>query len=85
MASIKSDNGLEGMRNNFQATAAHLMPYDPVAEKRSGGQKRGSAQISSVMDPSPATTWTEFRRPLQVQSHLEMPGILVQLGHTQRT
>ena len=28
---------------------------------------------------------TEFRRPLQVQSHLEMPGILVQLGHIQRT
>ena len=27
----------------------------------------------------------EFRQPLQVQSHLEMPGILVQLGHTQRT
>ena len=23
--------------------------------------------------------------PLQVQSHLEMPGILVQLGHIQRT
>ena len=28
---------------------------------------------------------TEFRQPLQVQSDLEMPGILVQLGHTQRT
>ena len=28
---------------------------------------------------------TEFRQPLQVQSHLEMPVILVQLGHTQRT
>ena len=28
---------------------------------------------------------TEFRRPLQVQSHLEMPRILVQLGHTQHT
>ena len=28
---------------------------------------------------------TEFRQPLQVQIHLEMPGILVQLGHTQRT
>ena len=27
----------------------------------------------------------EFRQPLQVQSHLEMPGILVQLGHIQRT
>ena len=30
-------------------------------------------------------TLTEFRQPLQVQSHLEMPGILVQLGHIQRT
>ena len=28
---------------------------------------------------------TEFRQPLQVQSHLEMPRILVQLGHTQCT
>ena len=28
---------------------------------------------------------TEFRQPLQVQSHLDMPGILVQLGHIQRT
>ena len=56
MASIKTDNGLEGMRNNFEATAAHLLPHDPAARKRSGGQKRGSAQLSSVMDPSPATT-----------------------------
>ena len=55
MASIKTDNGLEGMRNNFEATAAHLLPYDPVAKKRSSGQKRGSAQISSVMDTSNAT------------------------------
>ena len=30
-------------------------------------------------------TLTEFRQPLQVQSHLEMPGILVQLGHIQCT
>ena len=28
---------------------------------------------------------TEFRPPLQVQSHLEMPRFLVQLGHIQRT
>ena len=28
---------------------------------------------------------TEFRQPIHVQSHLEMPGILVQLGHIQRT
>ena len=36
MASIKTDNGLEGMRNNC-------------------GQKRGSAQISSIMETSNAT------------------------------
>ena len=56
MASIKTDNDPEGMRNNFEATAAHLLPYDQVAKKRSNGQKRGSAQISSVMDPTPTTT-----------------------------
>ena len=28
---------------------------------------------------------TEFHQPLQVQSHLEMPRILVQLGHIQHT
>ena len=56
MASIKTGNGIEGMRNNYEATAAHLLPYDPVAKKRSGGQKRGSSQISSVMDTSPTTT-----------------------------
>ena len=55
MASIKTDNGLEGMRNNFEATALHLLPYDPVAKKRSSGQKRGSAQISSVIYTSNAT------------------------------
>ena len=31
------------------------------------------------------TDLTEFRQPLQVESHLEMPGILVQLGHIQHT
>ena len=56
MASIKTDKSLGGMRNNFEATAAHLLPYDPIAKKRSSGQKRGPAQISSVMDPSPTTT-----------------------------
>ena len=29
---------------------------DPVAKKRSNGQKRGAAQSSSVMDPTPNTT-----------------------------
>ena len=33
MVSIKTDNGPEGMRNTFEATAAYLLPYDPVAKK----------------------------------------------------
>ena len=56
MASIKTDNGHEGLRNNFKATAAHLLPYDPVAKKRSSGYKRSSTQISSLMEVSDATT-----------------------------
>ena len=38
-------------------------------------------------DPAPSNDipLTEFRQPLQVQRHLEMPRILVQLGHIQRT
>ena len=41
-----------------------------------------------TFDPSDQigrTFLTEFRQPLQEQSHLEMPGILVQLGHIQHT
>ena len=56
MASIKADNGPEGLRNNFQATAAHFLPYDPVAKKRSSGYKRSSTQISSLMEVSDVTT-----------------------------
>ena len=55
-ASIKTDNGPDSMRNNFEARAAHLLPYDPVAKKRSNGYKRSSTQISSVMEISDATT-----------------------------
>ena len=57
MASIKTDNGLEGHEEqNLRPQLLTLLPYDPVAKKRSSGQKRGSAQISSVMDPSTTTT-----------------------------
>ena len=56
MARIKIDNGPEGMRNNFDATAAYLLHYDPVAKKRSNGYNRSSTQISSVMGTSNATT-----------------------------
>ena len=37
------------------------------------------------MQPEFHYRMTEFRQPLQVQSHIEVPRILVQLGHIQRT
>ena len=33
MPSIKTDNGLYGLRNNFERAISHLLPYDPVAKK----------------------------------------------------
>ena len=50
MASVKTDNTPTGMRNNFEATATHLLPYDPVQKKRTDhpGGKRGSAEISDT-------------------------------------
>ena len=56
MASTKTDNGLESMRNNFEASAAHILSYDPVAKKRSSGYKRGSTQISSSVEAPDAAT-----------------------------
>ena len=55
MARVKTDNGPEGMRNNLEASAANLLPYHPVVKKRSSGYKRGSTQISSLMEVSDAT------------------------------
>jgi hypothetical protein len=49
MASIKTDQTVAGMRNNFEAAATHLLPCDPVQKKRvEQGSKRGSADISDV-------------------------------------
>ena len=50
MASIKTDQDPNGLRNNFEATATHLLPYNPVQKKRSNhaGGKRGAADILTV-------------------------------------
>ena len=39
MASVKMDNGPNGLQNNFERTVSHLLPYDPVAKKRATGIK----------------------------------------------
>ena len=50
MASIRTDDGPDGKRNNFEDAASYLLPYDPVAKKRSAGTKRGAAYISGVTE-----------------------------------
>ena len=39
MASVKTDNRPQGMRNNFETAASHILPYDPVAKKRTMATK----------------------------------------------
>ena len=57
MASAKTDNGLNGLQNNFERAVSHLLPYDPVAKKRATGIKRGSALISlAEAHDGPTTT-----------------------------
>ena len=49
MASIRTDDGPDGMCNDFEQSAAHLLPYDRVAKKHAAGSsKRGSAEVSAV-------------------------------------
>ena len=46
MASVKTDNGLYGLQNDFERAVAHLLPYDQVPKKRAMGIKPGSALFS---------------------------------------
>jgi hypothetical protein len=49
MASIKLDTTpVTGKRNNFELAATHLLPYDPVAKKRTSNLKRGAGDISDT-------------------------------------
>ena len=50
MASIKIDQAANCMRNNFEAAATHLLPYNSVQKKRANhaGGKHGSANISDA-------------------------------------
>jgi hypothetical protein len=48
MAAVRTDKAPGGMRNDFEACVAHIVPYCPVAKKRTAGTKRGAAEISEV-------------------------------------
>jgi hypothetical protein len=50
MASIKTDQAPDGLRNNFEAAASHLLPSNPVQKKRTDRprNKRDHADISDT-------------------------------------
>ena len=48
MASVRTDDGPNGMRNDFEKAAEHLLPFDPVAGKRAAGTKQPAANISDA-------------------------------------
>jgi hypothetical protein len=48
MAAVRTNKGLDGMRHNFETCVAHIVPYCPVAKKRTAGTKRGATEISEV-------------------------------------
>ena len=50
MAAIRLDDGVGGMRRDFERTVAFLLPTDPVM-KRQKDNKRGAAYISAVDNP----------------------------------
>ena len=60
-----------------------LKAYNTEAISRFPQRKVHNTEIVETPQDDPPAT--EFRQPLQVQIHLEMSGILVQLGHIQRT
>ena len=47
IAQIKTDDGANGKRNDFEAAASYLLPYDPVAKKRNQ-TKRPHADVSDT-------------------------------------
>ena len=51
LAAIRLDDGMNGMRRNFERTIAFLLPTDPV-KKRQKDNKRGAANILAVDVPS---------------------------------
>ena len=50
MASICTDSRLQGMHNNFEATATHPLPYDPVIKKWAASTRCLVAQILALKE-----------------------------------
>ena len=56
MVSVRTDDGANGMRSDFERSAAHLLPYDPIVQKWSAGSKQPAANISDTQGTVDANT-----------------------------
>ena len=71
LSSVRMDDTANGMRNNFEAAVAFLLPTDPVERKKArGGNKRAIAEVSAIdtgkkdigsHKPARGKTGVEFR------------------------
>lgn len=61
IASVRTDTGPTGMRNNFESAVSHVLPYDPVAKKRAVySSKHLESNISDVhLDSEESSTLVE--------------------------
>ena len=57
MASVQTDDGLNGMHNDFEATNAHLVAYDPVAKKCVTSSSQQRQQAGKCTDLSGRRQW----------------------------
>ena len=48
MAIVKIDNDTSNLQNDFELSAAHLLPYNTVQKKQRNNNKRGAAEILDV-------------------------------------
>ena len=55
MVSIRTDDGPDSTRNNFETMATHILPYDPVSKK----QAATAASTAEDMDVFTSTTTKE--------------------------
>ena len=55
MASIRTDSGPTGKRNDFEAAVAHLIPYDPVAKKRAAVKQVRISDVATDADVGATT------------------------------
>ena len=76
MASVRTDDAPQGMRSDFESAAVHLLPYDPVAKKRTAsGNKRGLAQISSVGGDEPKKVAVSGATTSKTKSSIGSTGV----------